>query len=335
MTTKDVKIYATGDPLQNACIENITANKEEYYENIINGLFPKQLNLQHSKRLDNKADETTLLNMKSFIFDNFYSMSRDTFISSLISKFNIKTCNGLSYKKGTINQCYTNKSCKTLNQIYNDKEATNYIQGRNYKWFPSMVVINKIRFKIEKDVYHVNTRYTIKDVNNKRVLFTDDTEIPFETLETNFIPNHSFTCHSIQGKSFREHIEIHDIFHHYITPNWIWVSITRATDLKNVSINLMKSDQSLSGYNFQKMIDNHKEEDNKHERFIDDFVDIEWINNQFNQQVGLCAICSHNMNSRYESKDALNVSIDRLNNDIGHNKNNCQLTHLRCNITKK
>jgi hypothetical protein len=333
--TKDVKIYATGDPLQNACIENITANKESYYVDIINGLFPKQLNLKHSKRLENKADETTLLNMKSFIFDNFNTMPREAFVSSLISKFNIKTCNGLQYKKGTINQCHTNETCKTLNQIYNDKEAKDYVQGRNYKWFPSMVVINKVRFKIQKDVFHVNTRYTIKDVNTKGVLFTDETEIPFETLETNFIPNHSFTCHSIQGKSFREAIEIHDIFDHFITPNWIWVSLTRATKLSNVSINLMKSTQSLSGYDFQKMINNHKEEDAKHDRLIDDFVNVEWINNQYNQQAGLCALCSHRINSKCESRDALNLSIDRLNNDVGHVKNNCQLTHVRCNIAKK
>ena len=67
----DVKIYASGDQYQNLPIENNIISPNTYYNDIINSLFPIQLNLQHSRRVKTIEEELMLKSMKSYIFENF------------------------------------------------------------------------------------------------------------------------------------------------------------------------------------------------------------------------------------------------------------------------
>jgi hypothetical protein len=329
------QIYATGDTLQMFPIEqDIRVNRETYYMDIINSIFPRQLNLKDSKRLNTEEDKNKMRLIKKFIFDNFKSMDRDAFVNAFIKTFNIKTCNNYEYRKGTINECLTNESCKLLNTLYNDVEASNFVQGKHYKWYPTMVVKNKCRFKIDDEQYHVNVRYTIKSVNEKVVVFTNDESIPFDKLETNFIPNHALTGFSMQGMTSKQPIIIHDIFNRFVSDRWIWTAITRCTDINNITINLFKPDYELY-YNFNKMIENHEQEDKDNNRIMNDFITKEWINNTFHKQNGECAHCGTALNKRCIVGDPLNLSIDRSCNAIGHIKNNCVLSCVRCNCQKK
>jgi hypothetical protein len=262
-------------------------------------------------------------------------MDRKDFINTFINKFNIKTVDKYEYVPNTINETYTNETAKILNIMFNNAEAKDYIQGKSYKWFKGMTAVNKTRFKVDKEVYHVNTRYEIKSVDKKSVMFTDGHSINYDLLELNFIPAHSFTGHSLQGKTIKEKIIVHDVFESYSTARWFWTALSRTTQLKNVRINLMQSQTKLSGYNFERNIESHKEADKQCDRFVDDLVNVEWVQQQYNIQCGVCDICHNKMNSRYEKGDGANISIDRLCNDIGHSKHNCRLTCLRCNVSKK
>jgi hypothetical protein len=329
------QIYATGDTTQLFPIEtDVRVNRASYYMDIINGIFPRQLNLKDSKRLQTEEDKNTMRSIKKFIFDNFKNMEREAFVNAFIKTFKIKTCNNYEYRKGTINECFTNESCKVLNTLYNDAEASGFIQGKYYKWYPNMIVKNKCRFKIDEVEYHVNVRYTIKSMDEKNVVFTNNESIPFEKLETNFIPNHALTGFSMQGQSFKQPIIIHDIFHHFVSDRWVWTAITRCTNLSNITINLSKSDYELH-YNFKKMIESHEQEDIENNRIMNDYITKEWINDTFNKQNGECAHCGTALNKRCIIGDALNLSVDRTCNAIGHIKNNCVLSCVKCNITKK
>ena len=47
---------------------------------IINAIFPRQLNLKDSKRLETEEDKNTTREIKKIIFKNFKKMEREMFI---------------------------------------------------------------------------------------------------------------------------------------------------------------------------------------------------------------------------------------------------------------
>jgi hypothetical protein len=83
------------------------------------------------------------------------------------------------------------------------------------------------------------------------------------------------------------------------------------------------------------MIENHIETDKAENRIMNDYINKEWILETYNKQNGACAHCGNMLNKNYFVGDPLNLSVNRICNEIGHVKNNCELTHHRCNITIK
>jgi uncharacterized protein with PIN domain len=136
----------------------------------------------------------------------------------------------------------------------------------------------------------------------------------------NFRPTYVYTGHSIQGTTTNKNVIIHDTFSKHITSEWFWVAITRCTDLAKVSI--YKRDT----YTFAK-------EKQINTKFFDSSsnaekrtITVEEANLLFDKQNGICPICANSI---------IRPSVDRINNSIGHITSNCQITCLKCNITKK
>ena len=85
-------------------------------------------------------------------------------------------------------------------------------------------------------------------------------------------------------------------------------------------------------------IDGYKRQDLDAKRTIcnEMYIDVEWFSDQiFTHQN--CTLC----NAKYyyvldENNDIkCNISVDRLNNDIGHEKQNCHLLCIECNKSKR
>ncbi len=69
----------------------------------------------------------------------------------------------------------------------------------------------------------------------------------------------------------------------------------------------------------------------------DDCVNELWMLDQYKKQKGRCAhpSCNHLLNNFTEKKEPTlcwrSTSINRINNEIGHTKDNCNLMHSYCN----
>jgi hypothetical protein len=70
----------------------------------------------------------------------------------------------------------------------------------------------------------------------------------------------------------------------------------------------------------------------------DERVDGEWVFEQYKKQNGLCANprCNYKLNNIFEEEEIMGcwrvTSVNRINNNFGHTKNNCNLMHLYCNM---
>jgi hypothetical protein len=66
-------------------------------------------------------------------------------------------------------------------------------------------------------------------------------------------------------------------------------------------------------------------------------VDGEWVFEQYKKQNGLCANprCNYKLNNIFEEEEIMGcwrvTSVNRINNNFGHTKNNCNLMHWYCN----
>jgi len=66
-------------------------------------------------------------------------------------------------------------------------------------------------------------------------------------------------------------------------------------------------------------------------------VDGEWVFEQYKKQKGLCAneLCNYKLNNIFEEEEILGcwrvTSVNRINNSVGHIKDNCNLMHWYCN----
>ena len=71
-------------------------------------------------------------------------------------------------------------------------------------------------------------------------------------------------------------------------------------------------------------IQHHKHTDEK-KGFENDITE-EFIQKMYENQNGICKICLNPI---------IKPSVDRIDNNYGHTKNNVQLTCLRCNVSRK
>jgi len=70
----------------------------------------------------------------------------------------------------------------------------------------------------------------------------------------------------------------------------------------------------------------------------DEHVDVEWIFEQYKKQNGICGNprCNYKLNNIFEEEEIIDcwriTSVNRINNNFGHTKSNCNLMHWYCNI---
>jgi hypothetical protein len=83
-----------------------------------------------------------------------------------------------------------------------------------------------------------------------------------------------------------------------------------------------------------KKIEEYKKQDLKTEREIndDEYINIEWFKNQMKTQKMKCYICNNVMSliSKYNSM----ITVDRINSNIFHSKENSKLACKLCNSSK-
>ena len=148
------------------------------------------------------------------------------------------------------------------------------------------------------------------------------------------------TCYSMQSATITEKYTVFDCNTPYVDRNFIWTALTRATDLKNITIfehsieECQVLEESKKKQKLTLKIEGYKTQDKQAKRTFntDDYVNVDWINSQEQK----CFHCGIHFYYHMENGDAeTNLTVDRIDNHIAHVKKNCRLCCINCNVARK
>lgn len=338
MKNKGVTFLATGDENQNRPIEPLNVlDYKLYYNEIIARMFPNQINLKVSKRLASEEDKEKLFTIKNLILHS------DTPLLEISRKY-FKPIKSLSQGKG-FHITYTNPTAKEVNKYWHEKNKVKkgYVTIDDIKYYPNMDVVCRNYIRLGKQKIHINFVYEITDINREKVTLIDKLTNEEFVLKTqmlkNFSLNYARTCHSVQGVTIANEITIYDVNFWYVTREWFYTAITRCTSLDNIYVmdaDTIYHSPEMAKAKILKKIESYKEQDKKKDRVFDKkhYVDFKWICETLKAQDMKCNKfeCQATLMLDYKSGDPYQFSVNRLDNNLAHTKDNCEITCLHCNV---
>jgi hypothetical protein len=160
------------------------------------------------------------------------------------------------------------------------------------------------------------------------------------------------TCHANQGVTIEDKFTIFDCNTAYTDRNYIWTALTRASDFKNITIyehnekdcRRLEISKIKQYYSFK--IENYITQDENAHRihkdaivpswFFDEYITPTWIIQQNQNQDNHCFYCHQPFNTEIENgKVRSDLTVDRINNAYPHTQNNCVLSCIECNRSRK
>ena len=157
---------------------------------------------------------------------------------------------------------------------------------------------------------------------------------------------YSSTGHSTQGATYKDcPISIFDLFSFRLNNSWLYTSISRTNNFKNVFLNI--GDNTKSKHDEEKRykemltkrIHSYISQDRNAKRDIsENYIDYKYIDDLIKSTELKCCKC--NKQCDLYPAQSCNIysndlwSIDRIDSRFDHNKRNCQLMCLGCNRTK-
>ena len=153
-------------------------------------------------------------------------------------------------------------------------------------------------------------------------------DVKREVVRNNFIYAYCYTAHSKQGCSVDGDIVIYDWHLWYVYKNWLFTSITRATDVNRVKFYRYAEgeedkNKALVKQYFERKVLSYIQQNKKAGRDVNDgeFVDVFFSMSLMNTQ---CENCNEPLTVDFEDGNITsNISCQRVNCSIGHFKDNC------------
>jgi hypothetical protein len=193
----------------------------------------------------------------------------------------------------------------------------------------------------------VNYEYEITDVKDKTLILQDIAcdkkyEIKITDVRKKFIFSYCSTCHSAQGQTLDECITVYDWKFAFISAQWLWTAVTRATSLDNVYFYEYAEDEfntDLITSHFKRKVENYKEQDitRSNDKIPKDilkrYVTAEWLMECVNK---FCPICNNELYINFKDGNTYtNITADRIDNTQYHTLDNIQPCCKICNCSKK
>ena len=351
------RILATGDTLQLKSFgfkHNNIENLELYIKECIDIMFPNQISLKINKRLKNEEDKIKLNNLKNDIFDptknkDMIALLRSYDFNIVESLYNINTKNNI---------CYFNYRAKQVNKFVSenvDKTDETIVKYGGQRYYKGLnIICNKHkqltddRNKKFKMTLYKNHEYRIVNITKEKITISNDVEKKIITTSISSLDFFGLpfcgTAFMFQGMSIDDEITVFDIDTDYTDPNFAWVAITRARDLKKVNICITpeRERQALSKSHlniyFKDKIEGYLLQDKIANRKIDknNYIDIEFINKLLeDNKTKRCPCCLTKLYIvNNEAKINSNISFDRVDNSVAHHKDNLKLLCVDCNKAK-
>ena len=128
-----------------------------------------------------------------------------------------------------------------------------------------------------------------------------------------------------ENRSIIENLNIDDSYYDSITQSQIIIDGDNNNDVYKKILKQIQS--KINGY---------KNQDKKEDFSSDKFVDIDFILNLLKENEFKCYYCKNNVKILYKLvRESSQWSIERINNEFGHNKDNVTIACLDCNLKRK
>jgi len=340
----EIRFLGTGDEYQNKPMERLACRKAEkrrqYYNKIIHLLFSKVITLKVSKRLKSKKDHKKLAQLKDDLFVQKLGLG-------VIARKYFRTIT--HYDQIATERCvsYLNLTAKMVGQHMQKKKQFKkghwYLEKNGIKYYKGMTLVCRKYTKTRKHKLHVNYHYKVSNISKKAFRLRDittntDVELPVSLLSYFSLPACA-TCHSLQGTTCGQSITVFDVDTPFADREWFYTAITRATDLQGVYV-YVGPNKAYSRLRVHRLlaqkVEQYRETDKQKDQYdAKNHVSVEWIKKELANNDYRCCLCSVPLQADYGRGDLEQVSVDRKDNCLGHTKENCQITCLRCNVSKK
>ena len=326
-------IIGAGDTKQLPPINDLTNTQQhdQYADQCIDKIFKHNIYLKVCKRIGEK-DRTKLDNL----YNDFWIHQLP--IADIIEKY-FRYTNKID--PSHMNIAYTNNRCKMVSDEVRKK------LGKTAQYELNEELICRLYFKNNGMKFNVNIRYKIININFRGITIEnikdkkDRHTLPEDVIYKHFRYGYCATCHSCQGASIKNNITIHEWNKSYlVSREWLWTSLTRATDYNNVYFFNNDSIDDKMQYNqiinyFKNKIDGYKQQDMKANRELNlnNYIDTNWCMDRMRGTCGKCGCDFHIENK----KGCLtsNFTCQRVDNNFSHTKDNSVAYCTYCNCSSK
>ena len=349
----NIKFIATGDSDQlkpiNASYNNIVG-MQRHMNKCRDMVFPTQFSLNISKRLKNQEDRDKMAQLKADVFNPSIS------VSDICTTHNIRQVSDIKATTTKRNIAYFNYYAPIVNNIVHKLYATedeNNIIVRDNAYYKGLEVVCTTHMTAKGGVrLYVNYTYAIHTISAKyfTVIEPVDNEVIAHSFKISEIAKYfrlpyADTCHSIQGCTITEPMTIFNAnIDSHVDRDFFWTALTRATDFNNVSVYIhgdaekeRLSVSRLKRYFNDKVKGYIIQDDNKSRKYdASEYITGDWIHEQYTK-CHECLTCHavYDIDFNEDYNMTSNITVDRINNDLAHTIDNCQLMCLHCNVSKK
>ena len=320
-------IVATGDTNQLKNPERVSnvISFEKYADHCINLIFKNNIMLYECKRLKTEEDRHKLRDVKRMIFEG-------TPFREIIDNY-FKWTDKIEMYDNNI--AYTNNTCKMVSSKIREMKNITEEYGIGEE------VICRKYIKTMGTKFNVNFKFRISNIVGdivvlQNVATNEKQNIKIELLRKHFIYAYCYTAHSKQGCSVDGDIVIYDWNEWYVSKNWFFTALTRATDFNKIKFfkynkgEESKSKRIVEQY-FERKVLNYIEQDKRAGRDVEGnaYVDVDFLMNLMNTQ---CENCNEPLVIDFEDgKVSSNISCQRVNCCEAHFKDNCKGYCVSCN----
>ena len=105
----------------------------------------------------------------------------------------------------------------------------------------------------------------------------------------------------------------------------------------NIQLDLLKKDEPILRDEIAKKISSYRQQDVLKKRLNKkELIDYQYVKSLIQECALKCHYCSEDSLILYETRrDMSQWTVDRIDNEIGHNKNNIVISCLKCNLQRK
>ena len=323
-------VLATGDTNQLETIDQLTnqLDYDQYYNHCIDTIFPYRLYFQENKRLKTIEDKLVL---KQFKEDNFNL----AFPMKITIQRYFRMTDRITT---TYNIAYRNSTCQWVNR------QVRQMLGKRGNYEVGEILVCRKYFKLKKFTFNVNYEYAITSLTSTTLTLDDTHVVPLAAVAKCFAHNYCRTCHSFQGSSIDGEITIFDWQFPRVDRKWIYTSVTRATELKNVAFYQRDDVTADREYYYldrylKKKIDGYKQQDTKAGRRVGEasYVFVGWLRDCIGKSCNSCGDC---LTYEYDDEKRTitsNLTAQRIDNSLPHTMDNIvpYCTFCNCSLGKR